>query len=506
MVDQIKDKYSKLVFNLSKDEIIEIARHYQVDHTTSQNRENIMAAIFQADQNIADKNFKYYFLINAQNKLEFIKSTKILDYSVFPERPSTSNRKIDFEKLQSLITKVEPPKVNSPVVPESQNPTTPPPLEATTNLDNNSKEQIFTDNKISRSQSLQLVQEKPTKTDDMSEIVKVFEKVLNKEKSEKKLPAAHNILGVKLKYEQSRGIDSFLSLIDTFASTYNITDPSEKVKIALLALDNSDHGLTVKQILSKADCEDWDLFRSKLQSLLGRDCHSYREEFDNWSNSTDPPTLAIARLITIFKFTFDPPKESLTEEDERRIIRKFIKAQENPMIKGFLLAEQDKLDLKTLGQRTQHLLRAFNVKSDPFFAVNNIVPGQEDITDDQNHNLINRDKSNNSGRPYRPPNLKRGQFRSFNNRPRDFQNRGYQRRNNSYNYSNPRSVNRRQNRNQDVFDYRKLQGYCIADLTSECHYKDCRYKHSSEGSPVPESVRLAAANFLTNSKTEQKKT
>ena len=61
MVDQIKDKYSKLVFNLSKDEIIEIARHYQVDHTTSQNRENIMAAIFQADQNIADKNFKYYF-------------------------------------------------------------------------------------------------------------------------------------------------------------------------------------------------------------------------------------------------------------------------------------------------------------------------------------------------------------------------------------------------------------------------------------------------------------
>ena len=104
--------------------------------------------------------------------------------------------------------------------------------------------------------------------------------------------------------------------------TYDIKDPSEKVKIALLALDNSDHGLTVKQILAKEDCENWDLFRSKLQSLLGRDNDSYREEFEDWHNSDDPPTLAIAKLITIYKFSFDPPKESLTAEDEQRIIRK----------------------------------------------------------------------------------------------------------------------------------------------------------------------------------------
>ena len=482
------EKYSRNVFSLSKNDILAIAYHLDIkeinENTT---RELICAHISLKDPNILDKNYKYYFAINENHELEVIDSSKILDYSVFPEKPFNTKRKVDDNKIQKYIETLKSKESSPETISDDEN-----------NKDEKTKDDCITEPK--RSQSCPDLNENSQNINNMAEIAKVFENVLNKkEQSAKKLPNAHNILGVKLKYEQSRGIDSFLSLIDTFAATYQITDPSEKVKIALLALDNSDHGLTVKQILSKEDCQDWDLFRSKLQSLLGRDSDSYKEEFDNWSNNTDPPTLAIARLITIFKFSFDPPKESLSEEDERRLIRKFIKAQNQP-IKGYLLAEQDRLDLKTLGQRTQQLLRAFNIQNDPFYTVNSISKSNQ--TDDKNHNLISKDTPNKPERSYRPqPNDRNFNYfnRNSNSRrpSRDF----------SKKFSNFQGRNRRSNQNRPFFNYSKLQGYCIDDLTSECRFADCKYKHRSENIPVPESVVLAAASFASQKQNnEEKKT
>ena len=478
------EKYSRNVFNLSKNDILAIAYHLDINEINENTtRELICAHISLKDPNILDKNYKYYFAINEDHELEVIDSSKILDYSIFKEKPFTQKRKIDDDKIKKYIDTLK-------------SKTTSPEIESISDDENNKDEKIKEVLDGSKSHSCPNLNENSQNKDNMAEIAKVFETVLNKkEQSTKKLPNAHNILGVKLKYEQSRGIDSFLSLIDTFASTYQITDPSEKVKIALLALDNSDHGLTVKQILSKEDCQDWDLFRSKLQSLLGRDSDSYKEEFDNWANNTDPPTLAIARLITIFKFSFDPPKESLSEEDERRLIRKFIKAQNQP-IKGYLLAEQERLDLKTLGQRTQQLFRAFNIQNDPFYNVNNIVQALN--TDDKNHNLISKDSPNKPQRSNRRNYFDR-------NDPNRRPNRNFSR--NYYNNYNFRGRNRRPNQNRPIFDYSKLQGYCIDDLTSECRYPDCKYKHRSENIPVPESVVLAAASFASqNQNIEEKKT
>ena len=43
--------------------------------------------------------------------------------------------------------------------------------------------------------------------------------------------------------------------------------------------------LTVKNYLSREDCKNWELFSSKLQSLLGRDADSYREEYEQHRGS-----------------------------------------------------------------------------------------------------------------------------------------------------------------------------------------------------------------------------
>ena len=469
----VSTKYSRLSRNLSKNDVLAIGYFYQSDVSESNTREKNVSIIAKSFRNILDVNFKFYFNVNTKNELEMIDPTKILDFALFVEKPPLSSSLINFSKVTEFL-EAEENQVKQTKLDQTDSQKPPSPV---------GENQVSTNvSVISTETSPANVETKPPKQNNINELAEVFERVLAKKESQtSKLPNAHRILGVKLKYEQSRGIDSFLSLIDTFADTYDIKDPSEKVKIALLALDNSDHGLTVKQILAKEDCENWDLFRSKLQSLLGRDNDSYREEFEDWHNSDDPPTLAIAKLITIYKFSFDPPKESLTAEDEQRIIRKFIKAQDQPM-RGYLIAEQNTLDLKKLGQRTQHLCRAFKDKNHPFYTVNHVSTTETLPNDfDKNHNLISKDES--KSKPKRdfiaqsnPPRRPFNNFRGNNNRRynQNSQNR-YNNSNSRFN-SNFRGQNRRFRRYPDR-DYSKLEGFCIADLTSECTYARCRYKH-----------------------------
>lgn len=203
-----------------------------------------------------------------------------------------------------------------------------------------------------------------------------------------KSSSPYNFLRLKLKYEPKRGINSFLSLIETFSSTYNITDPKQKVNLALLALENSDQGLTVKQIVSSEERLDWNLFKTRLQSLLGKDSDSYRDDFDNWQNLSDPPTLALAKLITIYKFSFDPPKRSLSKQDEQCIIRKYIKSFSQP-VRGFLLAEIDQLNLNNLGNRTIQLQRAFQTNVNYINYVDTAVNDEKIDISQNNKNIFN---------------------------------------------------------------------------------------------------------------------
>ena len=87
-------------------------------------------------------------------------------------------------------------------------------------MQSDSEDETGCEIKQEKSRSCQNSNEESQNKNKMAEIAKVFETFLNKkEEVTKKLPSAHNILGVKLKYEHSRGIDSFLSLIDTVVRT-----------------------------------------------------------------------------------------------------------------------------------------------------------------------------------------------------------------------------------------------------------------------------------------------
>ena len=342
---KIMGKYSRKVENLSKLDILALAHDKKLSSSDRESREYIVSEISKTDKNILNKNYKYYFILKDNFDLQVVSDISRASSLSYPEKPFDSDRRIDFNKVRKLIREVDirDNKNHSQKIDCNL---------STTRIEVKEKQSEEPQNE----HNVELEENYPDEIEKMTNTIQTF--IKTDSISEKQKHGIHNILGIKLKYEQSRGIDSFLSLIDSYASTYGITDQTEKVKIALLALDNSDHGLTVKAVLSKDDVQNWDAFRKKVQSLLGRDSESYRDEFESYAATSESPRLAIANLVTVYKFSFDPPKMNLTQEDEQEIIRTFVKAQKG-MVRSLLLAEIKSLTLTNLGTRTQRLIQAF---------------------------------------------------------------------------------------------------------------------------------------------------
>ena len=98
------EKYSRNVFSLSKNDILAIAYNLEIKEVNeNSNRELICAHLSLKDRNILNKNYKYSFAVNEYHELEVIKSSKILDYSIFKEKPFNPKKKIDDDKVKKYI-------------------------------------------------------------------------------------------------------------------------------------------------------------------------------------------------------------------------------------------------------------------------------------------------------------------------------------------------------------------------------------------------------------------
>ena len=333
----ISDRYSRITHQLSKNDTLAIAYRYKLQPTKSATREQIIAEISSKNENILRPTYRFYFIVDDSSNLFNVDKDKILDFQFFPDRKRSEDT-VDFRVVEKFLsqnkTRLNPslePRFSQPENKESPEPekTCPKPIKLSETLD---------------------------------ELFKKFSEI----ETDTNSLGHSNFIGVKLKYEPSRGIDSFLSLVDNFAAANAIIDPSLKIKLALLALENSDFGLTVRQVLSTDDYRNWQSFAKKIKELLGKDADTFQDEYDNWSHSSETPALGIAQLIHLYKSSFDPPKESLDKDDEQRVIRKYIKSLDQP-IRGMLLKELRQLSLYNLGNRCMELKRAFEEKRDPFY-------------------------------------------------------------------------------------------------------------------------------------------
>ena len=280
---------------------------------------------------------------------------------------------------------------------------------------------------------------------------------------------------IKLRFEESRGIEQFLAMVESYSDANGIDDDKDKIKISIAALDASDHGLVLKSSLSTEDLVNWSQFKSQIISVLGKDTLYYRERYDNFKRENQSPGLALARLTLYYRKMFENTgKLSLTEDDMKHILQRFISSLDNP-IRSRIRAEEHILTYRTIAKRVQQLERAFLCDRNPFFqektpGINAVIEEKDEISQlKQTMTELQAEIQS--------------QFRLLKNVGESAQRaRGY------------RPVQRTPKRRIPKELYDALEGNCIKHLTSTCSFTPCKYKHE-QISQVPRSVIAAAQQY-----------
>ena len=162
----------------------------------------------------------------------------------------------------------------------------------------------------------------------------------------------------KLKYEPSHGIEAFIRSVEDYAKANDVTDKEKWTAVAKSALNQSEDGLLIQDTLTPEEEKDWNLFKNKLQSILGRAADYYRDSFRSFRRGSLLPGMAMSKLIQAYKRGFLKSGDALTDHDMRIIKLQFIESLDNPL-RGLVKAEEGRLTFFNIAERAAELERCF---------------------------------------------------------------------------------------------------------------------------------------------------
>ena len=161
----------------------------------------------------------------------------------------------------------------------------------------------------------------------------------------------------KIKYEPSHGIEAFIRSVEAFAAANEVTDKTKWVAIAKSALNQSEDGLLIQDSLLPAEEAEWDLFKNKLLSILGRAPDYYRDFYRGFRRGTQKCGLAMSRLTQAYKRVYLAGGK-LSSYDQCHIKLQFVESLDNPL-RGLVKAEESKLTFSNIAERASELERCF---------------------------------------------------------------------------------------------------------------------------------------------------
>ena len=309
------------------------------------------------------------------------------------------------------------------------------------------------------------------------------------------------LCNIKLQFCEDRGIEQFLSSVESYCDANNITIDDAKIKVALAALDVSEHGLTLKQSLTGDEKQQWSLFKTKLTAVLGKDHEFYREKFTSFKRGILSPGLALAKLTLFYKKSFPVTRELLNDDDKQRLFLAFVESLDQP-IQGMIKNEEYRLDLDTVANRVQQLERNFLVKKNPFFtgstATVNAVIDTPQLADP----LVNRILKLEVERSEQSMLLEKERTRqqqsllnSVNSLVLSLSKSGLQV---MPSRKTPQFKSKfRESKTENTF-FKGLEGHCLHHVRGGCNRQHCRFIHA-EIHDIPDSVR-ETANQVNNQK------
>ena len=398
---------------------------------------------------------KLFFEVNVENnqpKLSYIDAVENTDE--YPERP-LNGQKCDFDKILALLNEEQIMLEQSLKTIESK---------------------VQGGQKTGKNQEPNIAH--TYENSDIKELLKIIGQ-------QNQLKTHKTRFSGKLKFEEARGIEQFLSQVESYCEANDISEDAAKVKVALAALDSSDHGIILKETVQGAEKSNWELFKAKLTSVLGKDYEFYDEKFSNFKRGILSPGLALAQMTLFYKKSFPEYRQTLNDDDKRVILRAFIRSLSQP-IRGLIRAEEHVLTLDTVAGRVQQLERAYAIDNNPLINTVENEPQNTDFADKlkklelENQVQANHIKTQQS--------LLNGLISNINISSAN---------NQSFKSDQTKKRGRFTNRNPDK--YKDLEGYCFKYIFGECSFPKCRYTHATE-SDLPEKVFEYAKKLRAQSK------
>ena len=172
-------------------------------------------------------------------------------------------------------------------------------------------------------------------------------------------PKHHVNYRFKLEYSEDRGIEPFISQIESWAEASKVTNDEDIIKTAIAVLDHSEYGFAVKQAFGYDELTNWEKCKEKLIELMGHDKAYYRARFRSYRRkSGESAGMCLSKLILCFKNGFKKNSDILTESDEIQIKNQFINTLKQP-IKGFVEMQESNLTLANIASATAKIERSF---------------------------------------------------------------------------------------------------------------------------------------------------
>ena len=317
-------------------------------------------------------------------------------------------------------------------------------------------------------------------TSQIDHLTKLLETTLTKKTKKSNETNFH--FRQKLRYEPTFGIEAFIRSVEAYGSANDMEDKNKLVAIAKSALNQSEDGLLIQDSLLPAEDADWDLFKSKLLSILGRAPDYYRDFYRSFRRGTQNPGLAMSRLTQAYKRGFLTSGNELSESDKKHVQLQFIQSLDNPL-RGLVKAEESRLNFSNIAERAAELERCFGSGMDSAAAL--MFPGQtvqlvsaisEQSTQETVQikmiellNTLTEQSKHQHAEMMRIVNTNK---------------------NNAENsHGNP--GNRRHGRKDLSQIVSKLQGHCYQYVKyGNCRRDQCRYKHSDN---IPEELKKIVA-------------
>ena len=164
------------------------------------------------------------------------------------------------------------------------------------------------------------------------------------------------------KYDSSLPISAWIRNMEIYGRASSLND-QELITTALSSLLSEEEGSHVISSLTDVELQNWQLFKNKLEDVLGHTRDHWKFLYENYQRGSDSFGVAMSKLTSYYRQGYEISE--LRKHDQELLIERFCKCQDDRM-RELLLREKANLNVSTIVKRANELERSLPQRENLF--------------------------------------------------------------------------------------------------------------------------------------------